>query len=333
MNNNIILEVKKIIPLLYLVGGSVRDMLLNKEPKDYDFCTPLLPEEIENLIRQSGKKPYLTGKRFGTIGVRIDGQLVEITTFRCEKYAEGNRKPDVQFVNDLNEDLSRRDFTINAIAFDGEKVIDPFGGQEDLNNKVIRCVGKPNDRFKEDPLRMLRAARFSSKLGFVIDKELEESVKQLNYKILEISKERWVMELDKILISDNPEVGLNFLIKTKLMNYMIPELSFQVGYDQNNPHHSLLLWEHTLEVVKNTSKDIELRWAALIHDIAKPFVRTENAKGYSNYIKHDLLSGEFVIRLALYLKWSNQRRENVYNLVVNHMTESSPLRKADTEAK
>jgi tRNA nucleotidyltransferase (CCA-adding enzyme) len=180
---------------------------------------------------------------------------------------------------------------------------------------------------------MLRAARFSSKLGFIIDKELEESVKQLNYKILEISKERWVMELDKILISDSPDVGLNFLIKTKLMNYMIPELSLQVGYDQNNPHHSLFLWEHTLEVVKNTSKDIELRWAALLHDIAKPFVRTENIKGYSNYIKHDLLGGEFVTRLALYLKWSNQRRENVFNLVVTHMMNYSPLRKADTEAK
>jgi len=333
MNIALFLKVKEITNPVYLVGGSVRDLLLGKEPKDYDFTTPILPEKIEALIRQVGRKPYLIGKRFGTIGVKIDGQMMEITTFRTEKYSEGNRKPEVNFVNDLAEDLSRRDFTINAMAFDGENIIDLFNGKEDLENKIIKCVDKPNERFKEDPLRMLRAGRFASQLGGTIEEETENLTKQLNYKILEISKERWVMELDKILLSNNPEIGLNFLIRTKIMNFILPEISMQKDYDQNNPHHKLTLWEHTLEVVKNTPNDIELRWGALLHDIAKPFIRIDNNKGYSNYIKHDILGGEFVLRFASYLKWSNRRRDSVYNLVVNHLTESSPLRKVDMEAK
>ena len=330
---SIIEKIKEIIPEVYLVGGSVRDILLNKTPKDYDFCTPLLPEEIENTIKKAGKHPYLTGKRFGTIGVKIDGQIIEITTFRTEKYKDGSRKPEVNFVKDLREDLSRRDFTINAMVLDGDKIIDFFGGQEDLKNRVIRCVGKPSDRFQEDPLRMLRACRFASQLKGFVEEETENFCKQLNYKILEISKERWMQELDKILISDNPEIGLNILMRTRIMNFILPELSLQDGYDQNNPAHIHLLWQHTLETVKYTQKDIELRWAALLHDIAKPFVRTENAKGYSNYIKHDLLGGEFVLRLAHYLRWSNDRKNNVYNLVINHMREESPLKQADQEAK
>ena len=333
MNNNLFLKVKEIITPIFLVGGSVRDLLLEKEPKDYDFTTPILPEKIEALIRQANRKPYLIGKRFGTIGVKIDGQMVEITTFRIEKYFEGNRKPEVSFVNDLAEDLSRRDFTINAMAFDGENIIDLFNGKEDLDKRIIKCVGKSNERFKEDPLRMLRVGRFASQLNGNVEKETENFCKQLNYKILEISKERWMMELDKILMSDNPEIGLNFLIRTKLMNFIIPELSMQNTYDQNNPHHKLTLWEHTSEVIKNSPADIELRWGALLHDIAKPFVRTENNNGYSNYIKHDILGGEFVLRLASYLKWSNQRRDNVYNLVVNHLKENSPLKEADDRSK
>ena len=329
----IVEQIKSIIPEVYLVGGSVRDILLDRKPKDYDFCTPLFPEEIEKVIRDAGRHPFLTGKRFGTIGVKINGELVEITTFRTEKYKDGSRKPEVNFVKDLEEDLSRRDFTINAMALDGDKIIDPFGGQTDLKFSLIRCVGKPSDRFQEDPLRMLRACRFASQLNGTIEVETEKFMKQLNYKIIDISKERWMQELDKILLSNNPAIGLDALIRTNIMNYILPELSLQNGYNQNNPHHTLTLWSHTLETIKNTPADIELRWAALLHDIAKPFVRTDNNKGYSNYIKHDLLGGEFVLRLAAYLHWSNDRKNHVYNLVVNHMQDNSPLKQADREAK
>jgi tRNA nucleotidyltransferase (CCA-adding enzyme) len=343
------MKVKSIVSPLFLVGGPVRDELLGKEPKDYDFTTPLLPEAIENAIIKSGHKPYLIGKRFGTIGMRIDGQLIEITTFRTEKYAGGNRKPEVEFVSDLTTDLSRRDFTINAIARDECYIYDPFHGQEDLHFKVVGCVGKPSDRFKEDPLRMLRAARFASQLGFVIEENTEDMCKQLNYKILEISKERWTMELDKILTSNNPEIGLDFLMRTRLMNFVLPEISLQLNYDQTNPHHTLTLWEHTKKVVTGTPNDIELRWAALLHDIAKPFCRQvknkvavdiENTEGiaitpfiHCNYHKHDMLGKEFVCKLATYLRWSNIRRDNIMNLVANHMDDNSPLRKADLEGK
>jgi tRNA nucleotidyltransferase (CCA-adding enzyme) len=333
MNTELFSKVREVINPLFLVGGSVRDELLGKSPKDYDFCTPLLPEEIEARIKASGRRAYLTGKRFGTIGAKFDEQMVEITTFRSETYKDGNRKPDVEFVSDLTADLSRRDFTINAIAMDDTFIHDPFYGQKDLKDKIIRCVGKPNERFKEDPLRMLRVARFKSQLCFSVEENTEDMCKQLNYKILEISKERWVAELDKILVSEYPHMGLNFLMRTKLMNFIMPELALQYGFDQQNPHHTLNLWVHTLEVVKNVPNDIELRWAALLHDIGKPFVKAFKAENHYNYHKHDILGRELVEKLALYLRWSNDRRKNVMSLVLTHMEDSSPLRKADMEAK
>ena len=206
-------EVKKLINPVYMVGGCIRDELLHRQANDYDFASPLTPEEIENAIKKAGKRAYLIGKKYGTIGVKINGQIVEITTFRNERYIKGSRKPQVTFVRDITADLSRRDFTINAIAKRDDKYIDPFNGREDLEKRIIRCVGKPNERFKEDPLRMLRVARFASQLNFNIDEDLESKTKQIAYKILEVSKERWVMELDKLLITDFPSLGLNFLAR------------------------------------------------------------------------------------------------------------------------
>ena len=334
--NKIYEELNKIIEPLYMVGGSVRDSLMSREPNDYDFTTPLMPDEIERKIKQAGKKAYITGKRFGTIGTKLNGNLVEITTFRNEKYKKGNRKPDVSFVKDITADLSRRDFTINAIAMrvGTNKIIDPFNGIEDINKQVIRAVGNGKTRFKEDPLRMLRVARFASQLGFTVEIKTLEAVKEKNYKILEVSKERWVKEIDKILVSDCPRIGLNILAYTNLLNYIIPELSLQVGYDQNSKYHSLPLWEHTLGVVDNVNADIILRWSALLHDVGKPFVRTKNKKTeYHNYIKHDLLGAEMVDKIGRYLKFSNDRREQIKNIVLHHLDEDSPLREADNLSK
>lgn len=325
-------KVLEMVDPVYMVGGSVRDDLLGKEPKDYDFATPLSPDEIEDRIRKAKRRPYLVGKRFGTIGCKIDGYFVEITTFRNEKYITGSRKPQVEFVKDITADLGRRDFTINAIAKRGDRIIDPFGGKLDLLSKVVKCVTDPKQRFKEDPLRMLRAGRFASQLDFSIDQALEGFAKNMSHKILEISKERWVMELDKLLMTDNPSVGLDYLMRTKLFNYMIPELSLQLDYEQNSPHHQYDLWTHTKKVVELTPKDITLRWASLLHDIAKPFVRTDR-RDRSNYIKHDLLGKDIVIKIALYLKWSNDRREQVSELVLNHLKENSPLKECDRGGK
>ena len=323
--------IKSIIDPVYLVGGSVRDLILNKEPKDYDFCTSLLPDEIEKAIQATGKKAYNIGKRFGTIGMTINGQMIEITTFRTEEYSEGNRKPNVEFVQDITADLSRRDFRINAIAYRDGRYIDPFGGRLDIIEKSIKCVGEPKARFKEDPLRMLRAARFTSQLEFSVDDFLTNTAMKMSHKILEVSKERWVMELDKLLMTNHPEFGLEFLAKTKLLHFMFPELAIQVGYNQNSPFHSMELWEHTKATVSYSSLDINIRWAALLHDIGKPFVRGEKP-GRSNYIKHDLLGAEIVDKYATYLKWSNERRAKVAELVLTHLLTNSPLYEADKKA-
>jgi tRNA nucleotidyltransferase (CCA-adding enzyme) len=340
MNNISILdnEIKKIFGAtpIYYVGGVCRSLLLGYKPNDIDMATPISPDEIEKAIRKAGRKPYLVGKRFGTIGFKVETETgykyVEVTTFRNEQYKEGSRKPEVSFVKDITADLSRRDFTINALALRDGKLIDPFNGQEDLKNGIIKAVGQPSHRFKEDPLRMLRACRFASQLGFNIEEKTFESMKQLNYKILEVSRERWMIELDKLLMTDKPVIGLNYLMESRLLNFMIPELALQYKYEQNNPHHEYDLWTHTLNVVENTSKDINLRWGSLLHDCAKPYVRTDR-EDRSNYIKHDLLGKEIVIRLARYLKWSNERTEIISDLVLNHVKDESPLKEADTQGK
>jgi tRNA nucleotidyltransferase (CCA-adding enzyme) len=324
-------RVEAIVSPVYQVGGSVRDELLGKTPVDFDFATPLSPDEIEAAIKAAGKRAYNIGKRFGTVGMKIDGQLVEVTTFRTETYEPGNRKPQVAFVTDITHDLARRDFTINAIARRGDRYIDPFGGRLDLLERMIKAVGLPQDRYKEDPLRMLRAARFASQLGFTVESNTEAQAGKLAHRILTVSRERWMIELDKLLLTEKPSIGLHFLARTRLLNFMLPELALQVGYDQNSPYHSLPLWDHTLAVVDAAPATLEMRWTALLHDIGKPFVRTEKPDR-SNYIKHDLLGAELVTRLALYLKWSNDRRETVTNLVLNHMRPDSPLRPYDMEA-
>lgn len=335
--NNIIQETKHIFGdnIIYLVGGAVRDLLMNIEPKDFDFVTPLSPDQIEQCIRNAGRKPYLIGKRFGTIGFTVSGEKVEITTYRTEKYLPDNRKPEVTFCNTLKDDLSRRDFTINAITMDlNGNVYDPYNGREDGDNKIIRCVGNPIKRFREDPLRLLRAIRFSTQLNFKIEENTYNAIIEKNYKILNISKERWMEELNKILLSDNVTNGLELLMNTSLLNYIIPELSLQYNFNQESPYHVFPLWNHTLGVVANTPKDLYMRWAALLHDVAKPFLKKYNAKkGYYNYIKHDLLGAEIVEKTAKYLKWSNDMTSTVKSLVLNHMQDDCPLRKADRFGK
>lgn len=321
---------------VYLVGGAVRDLMLGVEPHDLDFTTPLLPDEVEKLLRAAGRKPYLVGKKFGTVGAKfcIDGvyHYVEITTFRAEKYHDGCRKPDVVYVRDITADLSRRDFTINAMALRGSKLIDPFNGASDLSMGILRAVGTPSHRFREDPLRILRLARFCAQFGFAVEGTTAKHAKDLSYKILSVSRERWVQELDKLLVCDDVRLGLFALQETRLLNFILPELALQVGYDQNTPHHDWTLWEHTCKVVAATPPDETLRWAALLHDIAKPFVRTERPDR-SNYIRHDLLGYEIVRKTGAYLKWSKDRIEVVSSLVRDHLNTDSPLKEFDTGAQ
>lgn len=331
-NYKIIEEVKKIVEPVYLVGGSVRDTLLDKTPKDYDFCTPLLPEEIEERVKSAGKRAFITGKRFGTVGFKVDKDFVEVTTFRNEVYGK-TRKPSVEFVKTINEDLSRRDFTMNAIALRGTKKIDPFGGGQDIKDKIIRAVGNPTIRFSEDPLRMLRAVRFASQLGFQIEEKTFRSMQKNAHKILSVSKERWMQELDKLLVGDYAVSGLRLLLESNLAMFMLPEFRIQDGYNQNSDYHEFGLDMHTILTVSQVPKDINLRWAALLHDIAKPFVRTDNKRGSSNYVFHELVGAEMIYGIGKRMKWSNERIATVSELVKNHLSNDSPLRAADNSSK
>lgn len=332
---------------VYLVGGSVRDFILGKEPKDYDFCTPALPDEIEKLMIKSEhttKKVGRIGKRFGTLSCKLKvGEKkyieIEITTFRSETYGEG-RKPSVEFETSLEKDLGRRDFTINAIALrlnrDRFQIIDIFEGQNDLRDGVIRAVGNPKRRFKQDPLRILRGIRFASRFGFTIEKTTASKMKKYAIELLKVSKERWVSEFDKILLNDNVGRGLRMCWDLDIFKYTIPYLHLQNNYNQNSKYHDFKLDEHTIKVVEETQKgkeDINMLWSALLHDIAKPFVASINRKGYTNYIGHEILGGELVYQLGIYLKWTNQRREEVTKIVSEHLLTECPLRKYDNMNK
>jgi tRNA nucleotidyltransferase (CCA-adding enzyme) len=239
----------------------------------------------------------------------------------------------VEFVSDIAHDLSRRDFTVNAMAMreDGS-LVDPFGGRNDLDRKLLRTVNKPFERYNEDPLRMLRAARFVAQLGFTAESQTERQAAKKAEKILEVSKERWVQELDKLLLSAHPELGLHFLARTGLINFIIPEIGIQIGYNQDSPYHQLELWDHTVKTVSLTPNDIILRWAALLHDIGKPYVRTKNQRGYSNYVAHELVGSELVEKIGWYLKWPRARTQAVSQLVKNRLEPDSPLREADAAA-
>jgi tRNA nucleotidyltransferase/poly(A) polymerase len=346
--------VSQIIQPVYAVGGCVRDSLLGLPPKDYDFTTPLLPDEIEHAAKAWNRHVYLTGKRFGTVGFKVNPfsfdpkkfVYVEVTTFRTEDCRKGGRHPEVTFVDDLSLDLNRRDFTINAMAYNPARgLIDPFNGQVDLRNRLIRTVGNPTHRFKEDPLRMLRAARFAAQLGARIDETAEKSCLKHSFSIMSVSRERWMQELDKLLLGVDERDGLEFLMKTRLFNFMIPELALQYHYDQHSPYHNLDLWEHTLRVVETfkahnpyPSEDfkecyLQLAWACLLHDIGKPFVQTRKPTGQCNYIFHADVGAEIVTRLADYLHWSTDRKENISYVVKHHLEENSAIKYYDMAGK
>lgn len=329
---------------LYLVGGSVRDMILKIPHTDLDFATPEKPEGIEAAIRKAGKKVFITGKRFGTLGFKEQGELIEITTFRTEVYS-GSRKPSVSFVNDIVQDLSRRDFTVNAMAADDNgRMIDPFSGYADLKAEAIRFVGNPTLRINEDPLRMLRACRLSAQFAFIPITETKERIEQNAHKILSISKERWTLELDKILGSQHPHRGLDMLASTEILRYILPELWIQYHYDQDSPYHGLTLFEHTKKTVQLVENDVFVRWAALFHDIGKPFARKEKTirKGLfknwkkdlqANYPHHSEIGAELVEKIGKYLKWSNDRTKKIKQFVLHHLENGSPIDKADSAAR
>ncbi|MCJ7691441.1 MAG: CCA tRNA nucleotidyltransferase, partial [Clostridiaceae bacterium] len=270
----------------YIVGGSVRDFVMGLSmPKDYDIATSAMPEEIIRLFL----KTIPTGIKHGTVTVMLNGEGYEVTTYRIDGQYLDNRRPEaVTFVSNLKEDLARRDFTINALALNVEDdVIDYFGGLDDLADKIIRAVGEPNKRFQEDALRMLRAIRFAARLEFHIEEKTLEAIKVNCNLILNISSERIRDELSKMLLSNNSGVALRLLEETKLLGFILPELQKAVGFNQLNPHHDKDIFNHTLSVVENCPLSLNLRVAALLHDIAKPDCFTLDKSGVGHFYGHD----------------------------------------------
>ena len=267
----------------YLVGGCVRDMLLGSEPFDYDVTTSALPEETKRAL--SGFKVIETGIAHGTVTAVSDGKSVEITTYRADGEYTDHRRPDsVSFTKSLREDLSRRDFTVNAIAFDGCEIVDPFGGREDLEKRMIRAVGDPEKRFDEDALRILRALRFASKLGFEIESGTKAAIRKKYHLLSCVSSERVYSELCGILLGDNVcSVLLEF---PEVICHIIPELRESVGCDQMTPYHIYDVYGHTARVVANARKDKILRLAALLHDVAKPKMKTVDSRGRGHFKGH-----------------------------------------------
>jgi tRNA nucleotidyltransferase (CCA-adding enzyme) len=302
----------------YMVGGCVRDSILGNYPKDYDITTSAKPEETISLF----KKTIPTGLKHGTITVLINSNPYEVTTFRTEGTYLDNRHPSsVDFVTDIKEDLSRRDFTINALAYNEHKgLIDYFNGVNDINNKIIRCVGNPDKRFKEDALRMLRAIRFSCQLTFAIEENTYNAIKD-NYKLIKnISFERIRDELCKILISPNPSRGLELLKDTKLLELILPEINSLVDFSPKCTNHNRNVFTHTLRVIDNTENDLLLRLSALLHDVGKLNTLTPfNNGNFYGFPGHSIEGAKMSKKILSKLRFDNNTIKIVSKLIEHHL--------------
>lgn len=302
----------------FAVGGCVRDTLLGRTPNDWDITTNALPKDMIRIFEHT----IPTGIKHGTVTVIIDSLHYEVTTYRIDGKYTDNRHPDeVVFTDSLTEDLSRRDFTINAMAFNPQSNLqDPFSGTSDLNNKLIKCVGIPDLRFKEDALRMLRAVRFSTELNFTIEEKTLLAIIRNNGLIKNVSNERIREELCKILLSSTPSIGIRLLYTTGLLNFILPELSECAGFNQHNPHHDKDVFEHTLAVLDNVPANLTLRLAALLHDIGKPkcFSLDENEIGH--FYMHNIVSYNISLEILRKLKFDNNTIKSVSSLVKEHLS-------------
>lgn len=316
---------------LYLVGGCCRDMLLGKEPKDYDFTTNASPEEVKQILNINPRYGFIdTGLKHGTITVhdKLLNLFFEITTYRTDGVYEDHRHPnEVIFTSSLEEDLKRRDFTINSFAYnplEKELVMLDESYLYDLELGIIRCVGNPNKRFEEDALRMLRAIRFAAQLGFTIEAETYQAIKN-QVKLLEnISKERIRDELTKILLSDNPQM-LEFVALTRMEDYIgdfsHPYLFDMLTCEHQNPWHYADVFHHTMDVIKHLPKDFDLRWSALIHDMGKPEVKKQRPQGpigHMVYYGHPDVSEKIADEITTILKFPNNSKEKIMKFVKYH---------------
>ncbi len=303
---------------LYLVGGCVRDALLHGPPtRDLDFATSATPKLSEQALRQAGGNVFKVGEKFGTIGAVFGEINVEVTTYRAESYQPGSRKPTVSFRTNLIEDLARRDFTINAIALDPRtnRIVDPFNGQEDLTNGILKAVGSPTERFKEDPLRLLRAVRLACRLGFQIEPRTSQAICHEAKALGSISRERVRDELDKLLLSAAPARGVALLCDLGLAEHSLPDVPPLRGMPQDG-HKDV--FAHTLQVLDRTPPRLALRWAGLLHDIAKPKTRRIEG-GKVSFHGHDHKGERMARRMLADLHQPSELIDRVGRLVGLHL--------------
>lgn len=304
---------------LYLVGGAIRDELLEKPIKEWDCTTDAKPPEIEKLLRQFGcTNISLIGKRFGTISGSFHNEPIEITTFRSESYTDDSRKPTVEFGSTIEEDLSRRDFTINALALEIStgRLLDPYDGQSDLKNKVIKAVGNPRERFAEDPLRMLRAIRFMTGIDFIIEFTTLQAIGLEKERFAILSGERISQELNKILLSQEPSRAIRAFVETGLISYILPELLPSIDLEFDPGEHKDI-YAHILQVLDAAEPTLALRWCALLHDIAKPVTRRKIAGEY-HFLGHEVLGAKMARTILRRLKYANEFTDYVSKLVYLH---------------
>lgn len=299
----------------FAVGGCVRDSILARRPEDWDITTSAKPEEIKKLFRRTVD----TGIEHGTVTVLLGKDSYEVTTYRIDGAYEDSRHPkEVRFTNRLEEDLRRRDFTINAMAYNDEvRLVDAFGGMKDLNHHLIRCVGDPMERFSEDALRILRAVRFSAQLNFPIEPNTAEAVRKLAPNLKNISAERIQTELVKLLVSPHPE-RIQDAYELGLTKVILPEWDAMVGVTQNTPHHKYDVEDHTLHALKNIKRDKILRLTMLFHDMGKPAMKTTDENGRDHFKGHALVSEEIARRVLRRLKFDNETVKTVTRLVCYH---------------
>lgn len=308
----------------YAVGGCVRDSLLNRRPDDWDITTNALPTEVKALFPRT----IDTGIQHGTVTVMVKGEGYEVTTYRIDGEYEDSRHPkEVSFTRNLEEDLKRRDFTINAMAYnDRAGIVDIFHGMEDLERGIIRAVGNPQERFTEDALRMMRAVRFSGQLGYEVETGTKEAIQKLAPSISRISAERIQVELVKLVKSPHPD-RMKLLYETGLTAFLMPEFDRIMETEQHHPHHCYTVGEHTIHAMEHIEADKVLRLTMLFHDMGKPLVKTVDEKGINHFHGHAEESEKIARSILKRLKFDNDTIYKVTKLVACHDRKFEPEKK------
>lgn len=301
----------------FLCGGAVRDSILGRPIHDYDITTSATPDEMLEIFK--GKRIIETGLQHGTITIVIDGEPYEVTTYRIDGNYSDNRRPDkVTFTKSLEEDLKRRDFTINAMAYNDEVgLIDPFNGMKDIKYHKIRCVGRAEDRFSEDALRILRAIRFASQLGFVLEPDTDWNISKMYKNLENISIERINSEFCKIVASS--DFCVQMVLYHEVFSLFIPEIKDMFGFQQNNPYHMYDVWDHTVHAIEYCeSDDLVTRLAVFFHDIGKPHCYQDGEDGIRHFKGHGRVSADMTDEIMKRLRFDNDTREKVVQLIYYH---------------